>query len=318
MHTPYTPMQPPAPGARVIRFPEDRSYGEIVMRDWGTAVVGGFYARWSDLGFERLAEARGPVAIPPAKEVRLALAEGVEGLGEGLGLLEPDDLQQVATDRYRNSVVWTDEDCRHLSRLQDLGWVSLIGVALGDEGLRWLGQMPELRHLDLHRIDTITDEGVSHLANLEKLETFFCPSPLLTDASMEVFGGWESLLQIRLQGDRITDDGMAHMAGCARLTNMFIPPGVTWRGVAHLHGLPLVTLVIWGNRNIDDRALKELVPLWEQTPTLTGLDLGHTSISDAGLTLLRRLEQLTWIDVTADGTTEEGIRALKEALPKVG
>ncbi len=318
MHTPYTPMQPPAPGARVIRFPEDRSYGEIVVRDWDTPVIGGFYARWSDLGFERLAEARGAVAIPAGKEVRLALAEGVEGLGEGLGLLEPDDLQQVATDGYRNSVVWTDEDCRLLSRLQGLVWVSLIGVALSDEGLRWLGQMPELRHLDLHRIDAITDEGVSHLESLKKLETFFCPSPLLTDASMEVFGGWESLLQVRLQGDHITDGGMAHMAGCARLTNMFIPPGVTWRGVAHLHGLPLVTLVIWGNRNIDDRALKKLVPLWEQTPTLTGLDLGHTSITDTGLPLLRRLGQLTWIDVTADGTTEDGIRALKDALPKVG
>ena len=260
VQTPYTPMQPPAPGARVIRFPEDRSYGEIVMRDWDTPVTGGFYGRWSDLGFERLAEARGAVAIPAGKEVRLALAEGVEGLGEGLGLLEPDDLQQVATDRYRNSVVWTDEDCRHLSRLRGLVWVSLIGTAIGDEGLRWLGQMPELRHLDLHRIDAITDEGISHLASLRKLETFFCPSPLLTDASMEIFGGWESLLQTRLQGDRITDGGMAHMAGCARLTNMFIPPGVTWRGAAHLHGLPLVTLVLWGNRNIGDRALEQLGP----------------------------------------------------------
>ena len=31
MKTPYTPMQPPAPGPRILRFPEDRSYGEIVV-----------------------------------------------------------------------------------------------------------------------------------------------------------------------------------------------------------------------------------------------------------------------------------------------
>ena len=104
--------------------------------------------------------------------------------------------------------------------------------------------------------------------SLRKVETFFCPSPLLTDASMEVFGSWGgSLLQLRLNSDRITDAGMAHMARCTRLTNMFIPKGVTWRGVAHLDGKPLVTIVVWGNRNIDDRALEELVPLWEQTPT---------------------------------------------------
>lgn len=80
----------------MIRFPEDRSYGEIVLRDWGTPVTGGFRSSWRDLGFERVAEARGAVAVPAGREVRLSLAEEVEGLGEGLSLLKPGDLQQVA------------------------------------------------------------------------------------------------------------------------------------------------------------------------------------------------------------------------------
>lgn len=177
-----------------------------------------------------------------------------------------------------------------------------------------LRQLPELRHLDLHRIDTITDEGISQLANLRKVETFFCPSPLLTDASMAVFGSWgRSLLQIRLNSDRITDAGMAHMAGCTRLTNMFVRKRVTRRGVVRLEGKPLVTIVLWGNRNIDDRALEELVPLWERTPTLTGLDLGRTAITDAGLEILYRLNQLEWIYVgESEGVTGDGVRALKE------
>ena len=322
--TPYTSLEPPAPGPRVIHFPEDRSYGEIVVRDWGSPVRGGYSSDWEDLGFRLAAEARGPVSIPAGQEAGLALADGVEGFGEGLRLLQPGDLQYVFTG-WHNSVTWTDDDCRHLSRLRGLVWVSLVGAAISDEGLRWLGGMRGLRHLDLHRIPALTDEGIAHLSGLTRIESFFCTSRRITDSSMAVFGGWgESLLQIRLSSERITDAGMAHMARCTRLENMFIPRGVTWRGVAELHGKPLTTIVMnWGsdggNRNIDDEALERLVPLWERTPTLTGLDLGMTAITDAGLRLLQRLKQLEWIYVgDNDGVTEEGVAALEAALPKVG
>ena len=308
----------------MIQFPGDRSYGTIVVRDWGTPVEGGYSSDWEDLGFRRAAEARGPVSIPAGQEAGLALAEGVEGLGEGLGLLQPGDLQYVFTG-WHNSVTWTDDDCRQLSRLQGLVWVSLVGVSIGDEGLRWLGRLRGLRHLDLHRIPGLTDEGIAHLSGLARMESFFCTSRRITDSSMAVFGGWgESLLQVRLSSERITDAGMAHMARCTRLSNMFIPRGVTWRGVAELRGKPLTTIVMnWGsdggNRNIDDEALEQLVPLWQRTPTLTGLDLGMTAITDDGLRLLQRLKQLEWIYVgDNEGVTEEGVAALEAALPKVG
>ena len=116
--TRYTSLEPPAPGPRVIHFPEDRSCGEIVVRDWGSPVHGGYRSDWEDLGFRLAAEARGPVSVPAGQEAGLALAEGVEGLGGWTECcVRPDDLQYVLTG-WRNSVTWTDDDCRHLSRLQ--------------------------------------------------------------------------------------------------------------------------------------------------------------------------------------------------------
>ena len=70
--TRYTALEPPAPGPRGIRFPGDRSYGDIVVRDWGSPVYGGYDPDWKELGFQRAAEARGPVSIPagPAGAIR--------------------------------------------------------------------------------------------------------------------------------------------------------------------------------------------------------------------------------------------------------
>ena len=136
--TRYTALEPPAPGPRVIQFPGDRSYGDIVVRDWGSPFEGGYSSDWEDLEFQRAAEARGPVSIPAGHEAGLALGEGVEGFGEGLRLLQPGDLQYVFTG-WHNSVAWTDDDCHHLSRLRGLVWVSLVGVSISEEGLRRLG-----------------------------------------------------------------------------------------------------------------------------------------------------------------------------------
>ena len=115
----------------MIHFPGDRSYGEIVVRDWGSPVHGGYSSDWEDLGFRRAAEARGPVSIPAGQEAGLALGEGVEGFGEGLRLLQPGDLQYVFTG-WHNSVMWTDDDCRHLSRLRGLVWAGW--AACGNSG----------------------------------------------------------------------------------------------------------------------------------------------------------------------------------------
>lgn len=305
----YTEMSSPVTAAKVLHFPDDRCYGTVVVRDWGGPVAGGFRDHWEAMDFEPIAPAQGAVEVPAGKEVRLSLAEETDELGAGLDLLQPDDLQYVTADGWKNRVRWTDADCRHLARLHGLVWVSLIGAQLTDAGLRWLGGLTRLRHLDLHRIETFTDEGVAHLAALTQLETFFFVSPRISDVSMAIIGEWASLRQIRINNaELVTDAGMAYLAKCRKLTNIFVPRRVSWKGIAHLAELPIITLVVWGNKNINDEALPHLVPILKGMP-LTGLDAGQTAITDAGLHHLRGL-RLDWCDVTAEGVTDEANKAL--------
>ena len=94
----YTPLAGPNPPSKTIRFPDERSFGAVVIRDWGGPVEGGFRPHWKDMGFEHLAPAQGVVVIPAGKEVRLSLSEDTPNLGSGLDLLAIDDLQYVTSD----------------------------------------------------------------------------------------------------------------------------------------------------------------------------------------------------------------------------
>ena len=104
--------------------------------------------------------------------------------------------------------------------------------------------MRGLRHLDLHRIPSLTDEGIAHLAGLSRIESFFCTSRRITDASMAVFGGWgDSLLQIRLSSERITDAGLRLLQRLKQLEWIYLGDndGVTEEAVVTLEAaLPKV------------------------------------------------------------------------------
>ena len=169
--------------------------------------------------------------------------------------------------------------------------------------------------MDLHKIDTFTDQGFACLADLPFLESFFFVSPHITDESLAVMGGWGALRQVRINNaDRITDEGMTQLARCRRLTNIFVPRNVSWEGIARLRDVPLQTLVVWGNKQIDDEALRQLAPILEAWP-LTGLDAGQTGITDEGLKYLQGL-RLEWCDVACDGVSDHANQALLDKIIK--
>ena len=310
----YTTMAPPGPGPKTLQFPRGRSIGRIFMRDWGTSIRDGFFD-FRRTGMKELAEARGEVAVPADKEVSLVLASNRESLQEGLAQLRHDDLQYLVADYENDPIEIDDNALEPIGRLGGLVGICLHRRPITDAGLARLGHLSELRHIDLHWCDDITDVGIKHLTGLKKVETFFGAfGPRITDASYEVFGGWDTLRQIRSGHERITDRAMEHLARCKRLTTLFVPEGVTWRGLAQFADHQLVRLLLSGNKNIDNAAIAELVPIWQHMASLRLLDLSHTALSNDSVPLLSRLRQVKDLKLYKSGVKADGIAEVEQKL----
>jgi hypothetical protein len=81
----------------------------------------------------------------------------------------------------------SDEDLKTLSKIKHV-----VGVSLSDhhqatnDGLRWLGEMKELKCLMLEQFD-ITDVGLAHLQNIKSLEVLIIKAGQFSDAALLEF-----------------------------------------------------------------------------------------------------------------------------------
>ena len=64
----------------------------------------------------------------------------------------------------------SNQDIAALKSLQDLRSLFITAPSMTNEALAYLGSLPHLEHLKLHRCRRITDEGLAHLAKLSSLK----------------------------------------------------------------------------------------------------------------------------------------------------
>lgn len=131
---------------------------------------------------------------------------------------------------------------RAIRRLAEFPWLeSLVSCSLGDDGLKTLGTLTQLRELNLEGCTRITDGGLRHLTGLTRLRSLSLHHCGVSDAGVAHLAGLTALEEITLDGNRaITDRGVATLAampalhtigllGCWRMTDL---------GVAALAGMP--------------------------------------------------------------------------------
>jgi Leucine-rich repeat (LRR) protein len=323
----------PAPAARVLHFPADRSLGTLSIQDanlkrdfrlgFRHRDDDGVTSQWRVLG-----EARGDVAIPAGQRVSLSISrEGSNDLSP-LKKLAPDDIYELGfaftAERDAGDAVMTHVAHLTGTRILSLGWTQM-----GDEALHHIEQFKSLECLTLpprttdlglahtakltglKRLyfsnNTITDQGLAKLATLRNLEELELGGEQISDAGLVHLAKLPKLRFLSLWGSQFTDAGMAHVSRIRSLQTFSAPSTIGDEGLTHLASMPnLERLNLHRNENITDQGMARVA--W--MPALRQLDIGKTRVSDAGLAHLQRPKNLEFLELPWENVTEAGLLSL--------
>ena len=190
--------------------------------------------------------------------------------------------------------------------------ISLHDAQITDEGLRTLGDLPQLRSGSTSGMRPITDAGLAHLVKLERLDGLNISRTKVTDAGMVHVGKMKSLTMLRMDGLKLTDKGLAQLKG---LTNLWLfaagGSDITDKGLEHIAAFKKLDLLGLDGTKVTDAGMKHIVGLSK----LTRLSLQNTAITDTGAKELHALKGLTVLDLSGTKVTDRCMADLESALP---
>jgi len=306
-----TERQGAAGDAQTIHFPKDRSLGSLQIQDLDTVgVMPPFH--WSnadEADWQYFGQARGDVAVPAGKRLRLRV--GVAGARDlsPLAKLGPNDL-------YMLSVGENDDACMpHLAGLTGLKRLVLTGTTVTDEGLRFLKDMKSLEGLVLP--NGITAAGLAHLPNLQALKALYVNESQVDSAALSHIAQLRSLETLGLNKCRIHGPGLAQLGKLKDLKELLLPVSdIGDAELAVLKNIPSLRTLDLRFCNVTDAGLAHLSALGE----LEALNLYDTEVTDGGLVHLKPLRRLKALNLrkTPDKApiTDRGLMHLK-ALPSL-
>ncbi len=122
-----------------------------------------------------------------------------------------------------------------LARLPDFPALKeLLPMDVRDDGFRHIGRCERLESLILMYCRDTTDVATSHLAGMSNLKKYHAGYTLITDRSLEMLGGMNSLEEVSFEGCKfISDEGIGFLTTLPRLSEISIGgcPKVTRSGV---------------------------------------------------------------------------------------
>jgi hypothetical protein len=134
-----------------------------------------------------------------------------------------------------------------LPRFPSLREITAIGF--DDEGFRHIGRCERLERLLCMYCQQTGDAATEHLAGLKRLKSYYAGVTKITDRSLEILGGMDSLEKVEFyECIGISDKGLKHLARLPRLKQIDISasPKVTLAGTAVFPASVQVNYVIGG------------------------------------------------------------------------
>ncbi len=193
----------------------------------------------------------------------------------------PKSLRRLLGDEYFRKVVTVDFSTDFSGRRKELGLSKI-----DDEGLRLFRSLPDVETLELGHNRAITDEGLAHLRNLNKLQTLYLYDCNITGAGLRRLDKLSNLGCIDLRGTPITRDGVVALATLKNLKIVALPDSV------------------------GDEDLPALCPL----VGLSELRLDQTKVTDDGLICLEKMTRLRELHLP-QSISDDGIKRIQSALP---
>ena len=261
-----------------------------------------------------------PVAVTTGDEHARRMVARTHSWSTAIGLMAEG--KATGLDAHNQM---TDAVLEQLSRVNSIEELRLgNSKGLSDEGLRHLAGLQRLRHLDLS-MTAVTDRGLEVLRALPALESLNLSWTRITDAGVAHLAQCERLRKIYLTGTTAGDGALRTLAGKPDLAVLHTGVGVTNAGLRLLREYPVFRTWRDGEAPIGlltrDAQPNQLVLRGAITDdgmaALQGLDglfaLGideSLSISVRGLASLATLAHLSWLSIEATDDTMPGIAQL--------
>ena len=300
------------PALAEISFSDEREIALWILRRGGQVMV---------TGAER------PTGDPfelPAADFRILVAD-MHGTITEPKELEPLNKLAHVRELYVPARVWSpvsdvkapfaDESFQYYQGMKELekfhaGLTTLAWLDIGDEGIRRMAPLTQLKHLRLNNTTIKDPRCFEALVNLESLDL---GDAYVLDHSLAPLAKMQNLRRLNLLGTLITDDGLKHLAGLTKMEDLDLyGVRITDAGVAHLAGMTgLRRLNLLGAQITDAGA--EVLTMFRE---LRDLNLYRSRISDAGLAKLRGLPNLRFLDLRYSGVSGAGVQTFRGAHPQ--
>src|SRR5687768_3571529 len=225
------------PALAEISFSEEREIALWILRRGGQVMV---------TGAER------PTGDPfelPAADFRIVVAD-MHG-----AITEPKELEPLSKlthvrELYVPARVWSpvsdvkapfaDESFQYYQGMKELekfhaGLTTLAWLDIGDEGIKRLTPLTQLKHLRLNNTTIKDPKCFEGLVNLESLDL---GDAYVLDHSLAPLAKMRNLRRLNLLGTLITDEGLKHLSGLTALEDLDLyGVKVTDSGIEHLSRL---------------------------------------------------------------------------------
>jgi internalin A len=156
---------------------------------------------------------------------------------------------------------------------------------------------------------SITDQGVAHLARLERLEVLGLQGTAITDAGLATVKLLRSLKMLILDGTSIGDAGISNLAAMPELRHLSLnDTAITDAAMSSIASCDKLELLSLANTAIGDPGVEMLADNLREVQVLV---LDETQITDGSLRRLSRFTRLWWLGIYGCvNITDAGVQEL--------